>query len=104
MDSTLVTQIKISIPIAYRLSASLQNAQFFVTGTLGLAYPKTAEAMTKAVQIAKEGPCQVGPKRILGVPQPSRLNCNDCHKFATQGLSGPPRAPRLAHTCVDNGS
>lgn len=37
----------------------LQNAQFFVTGTLGLAYPKTAEAMRKAVDISKTGPCQV---------------------------------------------
>lgn len=38
---------------------TIKNAQFFVTGTLGLAYSKTAEAMRKAVDIAKTGPCQV---------------------------------------------
>jgi len=39
--------------------ACLQNAKFFVTGTLGLAYPTTGEAMQKAVALAKEGPCEV---------------------------------------------
>ena len=42
-----------------QVDCALQNAQFLVTGTLGLAYKATGEAMNKAVQISKEGPCQV---------------------------------------------
>jgi len=38
---------------------TIRNAKFFVTGTLGLAYPTTGEAMQKAVALAKEGPCEV---------------------------------------------
>jgi fructokinase len=39
--------------------STVKNAKFLVTGTLGLAYPKTGEAMRRAVSLSKEGPCQV---------------------------------------------
>ena len=37
----------------------MQNASALVTGTLGLNFPTTAEAMHAAVAAAREGPCQV---------------------------------------------
>lgn len=38
---------------------AIKNASSLVTGTLGLNFPVTAEAMNAAVAIAREGPCQV---------------------------------------------
>ncbi|KAK9853929.1 hypothetical protein WJX84_001400 [Apatococcus fuscideae] len=37
----------------------IKEAGALVTGTLGLAYPTTAAAMQKAIDIAKTGPCEV---------------------------------------------
>jgi fructokinase len=37
----------------------IKNATTLVTGTLGLAFPKTAEAMYKAVEICNQGPCSL---------------------------------------------
>lgn len=39
--------------------AVLQNSTALVTGTLGLSFPKTAEAMRTAVGYARAGPCSV---------------------------------------------
>lgn len=37
----------------------LQNSTALVTGTLGLSFPKTADAMRTAVSYARAGPCSV---------------------------------------------
>lgn len=63
----------------------LQDAQFLITGTLGLAYPETAEAMRKAVQLSKQGPCSVSATWLA----PSCLCCtiraSTSWRFATCG-------------------
>lgn len=38
---------------------NLQNSTALVTGTLGLSFPKTADAMRTAVSYARAGPCSV---------------------------------------------
>lgn len=38
---------------------TVQNSTALVTGTLGLSFPKTADAMRRAVQYARAGPCSV---------------------------------------------
>ena len=49
----------------------IAGASSLITGTLGLAYPKTAAAMHRAVDAARSGPCQA--RFPISIPNPNTM-------------------------------
>ena len=63
---------------------ALQGADLLVTGTLGLAYPMTADAMHRSVELARSsGKCQV--QQNCWRPPSARL-AHDCRSIKLPGM------------------